>query len=358
MEIQQIYNQLNPNNQLLARQLIMQMAQQQGIKVNMANKQKPPMKNLDLWIASLKGESKSPNTIKLYVNAARNILTHMPEPTELALQEYFAKRLEAVTPSRIANEQKAMKSLFKFLHKHGLYNGNPAADITTMRSRTAEVECPTNETIMALMRYNTRREKDRPRYRLMLFLLIQTGLRIEEACSIRRTWINIPACEVRVIGKGNKERTVPIGNTVTQLLKDFMELVEPVDSQWLFPGETVSGYWNHSGFRGALRLACKKLGLKPIHPHQLRHYFATRTLENGAKLEVISKILGHANVSITAEIYRHIQQKEYHDEHTKHNPLAQLPGANLLALPGGVVEGEFEEVKEPDERKADEPNGN
>jgi site-specific recombinase XerD len=347
VEIQAIYNQLSQNNQLLARQLLVGMAQQEGINVNMGNGHKPPATYLPLWIAALKGESKSPRTIDMYVKDATNMLRLMPEPTMLGLQEYFAARLGKVSPSRVGNEQKAMKSLFKFLHKQGLYPGNPALDILLAKGRSPEVECPPNETIMALLNYTPRREKDRPRYRLMLFMLIQSGLRMEEACSIRRSWINIPAHELRVIGKGNKERIVPIGKTVAMLLKDFMEQVEPSDSVWLFPAATKSGYWHHSGFRGCLQLACKKLGLKAIHPHQLRHFFATRTLEDGAKLEVISKILGHANVSITAEIYRHISVKEYHAEHDKHNPLGQLPQAPLALPPGAsnVVDGEFKEVQ-------------
>ncbi len=343
--LEAVYKQLSPNSRQLVKHLVEQMAKQEGIHINLGKGYKPPIKNLDLWVANMRTESKSPRTIDMYAKDVRRLLAKMPAPTELELQQYFASRLESVTPSRIASEQKALKSLFKFLHKHGLYPSNPVEDITLMHGREAEVECPPDETIMTLLRYNTRREKDRARFRLMLFLLIQTGLRIEEACSIRRTWINMPACEVRVIGKGNKERVVPMGLMVTQLLKDFMEQVEPSSSQWLFPGNTKSGYWNDSGFRGALYLACKKLELKRIHPHQLRHYFATRTLENGAKLEVISRILGHASVDITARTYRHIQLKEYHSEHDKHNPLGLLPQKEILALPGGpVVEGTFKEL--------------
>jgi integrase/recombinase XerD len=348
MKIQEVYNQLTPNNQLLARQLIVGMARQQGINVDLGNGHKPPIENISLWLAALKGDNKSPRTIDMYVKDARHILTMMPEPTELELQQYFAKRLDTVSPARIGTEQKAVKSLFGFLHKHGLYASNPTLNIKTMKGREAEVECPPNETIMALMNYRTFHKEDMARYRMMLFLLIQTGLRIEEACSIRRAWINVPACEIRVLGKGNKERIVPVGQTVAQLLKDFMEQIEPSDSPWLFPANTQSGYWHHSGFRRELRTACKRLDIKRIHPHQLRHFFATRTLESGAKLEIISRILGHADVGITAKIYRHIQLKEYHTEHNKHNPLSQLPGAQRLALPPPTVEGEFKEVNDND----------
>jgi site-specific recombinase XerD len=116
-----------------------------------------------------------------------------------------------------------------------------------------------------------------------------------------------------------------------------MQEVEPGEHKYLFPAGTKSGYWHDSGFRKEMYTACRKLGIPRIHPHQLRHFFATRTLEHGAKLEVISKILGHNSVDMTAKIYRHIKLKEYHDEHTKHNPLEHLPGAKRLALPEGQV---------------------
>ena len=93
-----------------------------------------------------------------------------------------------------------------------------------------------------------------------------------------------------------------------------------------------------------MTLACQKLGIRRLHPHQLRHFFATTTLEHGAKLEVISKILGHSSVAITADIYRHVQNKEFHSEHTLHNPLDRLGIMPQLPPGGETVEGEFKEV--------------
>lgn len=344
MGIEELLNQLTPANKRLAENLIKQLAEAEGVHAEIGGTYLPPVAHLDLWRAYMTTEAKSPRTIDMYYTDVARILARIPEPTELLLQGYFAERLKHVSASRVASEQKAVKSLFKYLYRQGLYPSNPTKDVVLVKGRTPEVECPANETIMALLRYNPMRTKDRPKYKLMLFMLVQSGLRIEEACSLRRDWINVGACEVRVIGKGNYERTVPVGELVARLLEDYMATYD-TGSKWLFPAATLSGYWNNSGFRKELYHACDKLGLPRIHPHQLRHYFATRTLENGAKLEVISRILGHKSVDITAQTYRHIQLKEFHAEHGKHNPLAQLPDAQPLALPeGGVVEGEFKEV--------------
>ena len=86
-----------------------------------------------------------------------------------------------------------------------------------------EVECPKDKDIMALLNYTPRRQKDRGRYKVMLFLLIQTGLRIMEACTLRRDWINFDACEIRVLGKGNKERIVPGGEHVNSYDENYFQ---------------------------------------------------------------------------------------------------------------------------------------
>ena len=81
----------------------------------------------------------------------------------------------------------------------------------------------------------------------------------------------------------------------------------------------------HRGTRSVdrtFRRLCKRLGIKPITPHGLRHYFATYALMNGAKLEIVSKILGHASIGITADVYRTVKQDEVQAEHAKYSPLA------------------------------------
>ena len=81
---------------------------------------------------------------------------------------------------------------------------------------------------------------------------------------------------------------------------------------------------------------CHKVGITPITPHQLRHYFATYALKDGAKLEVVSHILGHASVAITADTYRHISRSEMHEELQAHGPLSRVTPPRLL------TEGETE----------------
>lgn len=69
---------------------------------------------------------------------------------------------------------------------------------------------------------------------------------------------------------------------------------------------------------------CDRLGIERIHPHQLRHFYATRMLKNGAKLEVVSRLLGHASVGIAGDLYRHVDADDMDEEHWEHGPLNSL----------------------------------
>jgi len=325
MDLNLIYNQLSQNSKRMIDQTVQLLAAQDGITVSLTTVHAPPLEHIKLWLANLKTEGKSPRTIDLYDRCARMVLRSVPEPDYLALQGYFAQRLDTAGADHVNTEQKAIRSMLKYLYKQGLYPSDPTRDIKLIHGAFNQVNFPSDEQIQAVLHFQPRRVTDRAKYRVMLVLLISTGLRIEEACSLRRALINYSAREIKVLGKGNKERTVPLSALVVSLLEDYTKNQCITESPFVFPGNTKSGYWNGSGFDGMLRIACKRAGLRPISPHKLRHYFATKTLEHGAKLEIISKILGHSSVAITAQVYRHIQVKEFHAELDAHDPMAQLP---------------------------------
>ena len=95
----------------------------------------------------------------------------------------------------------------------------------------------------------------------------------------------------------------------------------PTDSPFLFPGKTRTGYAEIYNIEKTLKRACLRAGVEPFSPHQLRHFYATEMLRSGAKLEVVSRILGHAGVGITGDIYRHVSTGEMHEEAERHAPL-------------------------------------
>jgi len=94
-----------------------------------------------------------------------------------------------------------------------------------------------------------------------------------------------------------------------------------INSPYLFAGQDPERYWDVSSIQENLRRVCVNLGIKPVTPHQLRHWWATRMLQKGAKLEIVSRSLGHSSVGITGDVYRHISQGEMQAEHQKFSPL-------------------------------------
>lgn len=285
-----------------------------------------PSEGIDLWIAKLKQEGYSPRTIELYKRTVEIYLAQDPTPSSLSIRSYIAYRLSTTSPAWVSIERKALKSLFTFLYEDGLWNTNPLNGVKPVRMRFRERRCPEQEDIKKLLGVRLYRRADDARFKLMVILLLDTGLRVSEAASILKKDIDFNNMEIRVIGKGDKERFVPISPFTCALVRQYMETYCTDDSLYLYPAPNKNGYWDVLSLEKTMRGVCRKLGIKPITPHQLRHYFATTSLRNGAKLEVISRMLGHASVGITADIYRHVKREEMKEEHRLYCPLSQMAG--------------------------------
>jgi integrase len=157
---------------------------------------------------------------------------------------------------------------------------------------------------------------------LLIVIFMNTGLRNTEACSILRDNLDLKGGQIKVMGKGRKERTVYFSPAVGDLLWEYISK-QPKGKKYLFPANNELGYQNIRTLEKTFRRMCKKLGIKPITPHMLRHYFATRALKNGARIEVISRLLGHSSVAITDQIYVHIGEQEAEDEARKYASLSK-----------------------------------
>jgi integrase/recombinase XerD len=171
--------------------------------------------------------------------------------------------------------------------------------------------------------------------RTAIVLLGTTGLRITEAVTILKKDIDHDNRTVKVYGKGGKWRNIPLLDSTLAVLVWWMETY-PSDSEYLFPGEGAEEKdWQIHNAEKTLKRACLRAGGKPFTPHALRHLFATESLKNGAKLEVVSRILGHASVGITGDIYRHVGKDEMLREVDLHAPLNGSGKAGTGAKNGG-----------------------
>jgi site-specific recombinase XerD len=195
--------------------LIRGLAERDGIPIahTLAPGLQTPDEGIPLWIASLKADQYSLGTIEQYQLAVRNYLKHDPYLTFLTIQHYLAEMLDKVSPARVAMERKALHSFFKFLFNAGLWQTDPTANIKPIRMTYHERELPSEEDIAKLLRAQCHRKGNTQKFRLIIILLLNTGLRVTEACSIQKGNINFDRLEIKVLGKGHCDFVViRVGN--------------------------------------------------------------------------------------------------------------------------------------------------
>lgn len=244
------------------------------------------------------------------------------------LTDYLASRKRsglATSSARI--ELVALKVFFRWLNARKFREGDPAEPILAPR---LEQHLPDtlNETEVRTLLESVRGTAplDR-RDRAILELFYASGLRLSELVNARLENLSMEEGWIRVTGKGNKTRLTPVGIAARESLASYVEharpeLVKPRTSSHIFLSRngtklTTARVWQIVKERAALA------GLNPakVHPHLLRHSFATHLLNNGADLRVIQEMLGHADIS-TTQIYTHVDQKRLKDVHRRFHPRA------------------------------------
>ena len=162
------------------------------------------------------------------------------------------------------------------------------------------------------------------RDRAMLEVLYAAGLRVSELVSLTLPQLNTRQGLVRVIGKGNKERLVPLGEEALEWLQRYLREARPVllgetQSDVLFPSQRSQMMTRQTFWHRLKQMAITAGVQKPLSPHTLRHAFATHLLNHGADLRVVQLLLGHSDLS-TTQIYTHVARQRLHDMHARYHP--------------------------------------
>ena len=261
--------------------------------------------------SELSRRNESEHTVRNYGADLRELLeyfspegTQPPAPAEfdlLALREWLGHLYERdLKPTTIRRKLASVRSLFRYLSGESRISKDPARLLRLPRMPKTLPAVPNAETTNALVDGVEQIDMDRPhprRDRLLLELLYGCGLRVSEAVGLNLEDIDFTERWLRVRGKGRKERQVPFGGKAAQALSAYLAERPPAQTLFL----------NHKGSRltdrGARNIvkfySTYVLGDSSIHPHTLRHAFATHLLSDGADLRAIQELLGHARLSTT-----------------------------------------------------------
>jgi len=227
----------------------------------------------------------------------------------------------------IARKLSAIRSFYRYLLREEAVSTNP---IATTSSPKLDKRLPSFLTVEETLRLLKAPDSSTPqgqRDRTLLELLYASGLRVSELASLNLEQINLDTNEIRVWGKGSKERIVLIGEPAAQALSIYLSQGRP---ELLGKKRSSALFLNRYGERLPTRRIQKILGKydslanidKRVHPHLLRHTFATHLLDGGADLRVVQELLGHAQLSST-QIYTHVSKSQARKIYLSAHPMAR-----------------------------------
>jgi integrase/recombinase XerD len=275
---------------------------------------------------------RSPRTVDAYrrdlVALGKFTGREIAEATSQQLEAWIAAmRADGLAPATIARRASAVRAYFRHLVLIGSKTENPAASLQLpRRPRTlprALSPAETERLIEAATGSTPRTLRDRA----LVELLYGAGLRVSEAVGLDKASVAIEERIVRVLGKGGKERLVPLGRPAAEAVRRYLALGRPHLDRRYRPELFLNargGPLTRAGAFLVLRRLADKAGLEPgrVHPHLLRHSFATHLLEGGADLRSVQEMLGHADLG-TTERYTHVSDRRRRDVYFRAHPHAR-----------------------------------
>ena len=236
----------------------------------------------------------------------------------------FAQKERGIAVNSIARRLAAIRMFHRFLTRERIVKDDPSTLIDSPKLWKRIPETLTLNEVEALIEQPDTRCAQGIRDRAILETLYATGMRVSEAVNLKKDNVNLDIGFLRCVGKGDKERVIPLGKKAIASINRYLEAARPKflkekESEFLFVsrfGKNISlqSFWKI--LKKYARLARIK---KPIKPHTLRHSFATHLLEHGADLRSVQEMLGHSNIS-TTQIYTHINKDRLKNIHRQFHP--------------------------------------
>ncbi len=240
---------------------------------------------------------------------------------------FIAWRVEAgARPRSTARQLSSFRRFFRYLVREGVIRDDPTAQIAMPKIGRSLPKSLSEEEVEALLSAPLVSDPLGHRDRTMLEVLYATGLRVSELVGLKYNAVNLNQGVIRVLGKGNRERLIPLGEEAVRWLKEFIsgarnEILLDRTTDYLFPTRRGDRMTRQAFWHIIKRYARKSSIDKDLSPHTLRHAFATHLLNHGADLRVVQMLLGHSDLS-TTQIYTHVARERMKEMHAQHHPRA------------------------------------
>ena len=245
--------------------------------------------------------------------------------TRADLLEFIAWRTnEGAKPRSTARQLSSFRRFYRFLLRETVIAEDPTLKIEMPKIGRSLPRSLSESEVEALLAAPDVNDPLGHRDRTMLEVLYATGLRVSELINLRQSQINLNQGVLRIEGKGDRERLIPLGDEAQKWLREFMasprvEILLERQTDYLFPTRRGDRMTRQAFWHIIKRYAKKaEIGGK-LSPHTLRHAFATHLLNNGADLRVVQMLLGHSDLS-TTQIYTHVARERMKDLHAQHHP--------------------------------------
>lgn len=250
---------------------------------------------------------------------------NLVEASRSDVMDYISWRVEGgAKPRSTARQLSSFRRFFRYLLREGVRSEDPTAQIAMPKIGRALPQSLSEEEVEALLAAPNVSDPLGHRDRTMLEVLYAAGVRVSELINLKLSQINLNQGVLRIVGKGDRERLIPMGDEAQDWLREFIagprvEILLERQTEYLFPTRrgdrmTRQAFWH------IIKRYAKKAGVqKKLSPHTLRHAFATHLLNNGADLRVVQLLLGHSDVS-TTQIYTHVARERMKELHSRHHP--------------------------------------
>lgn len=283
------------------------------------------------YLAVEKGAS--PHTLEAYgrdLNRFDRCMDHLgrSNPEEVQSDDVMSfvsdLRQEGLSPKSINRTLAALKGFYKFLAREKALRINPVADISPARGWMLLPDVLSVAEMNRLLAQPGQSAASTVRDTAIMELMYATGLRATEIIQLQVDSINWQVGYCTTMGKGSKERVVPVGRTAFDLLRRYLDEVRPrlassVSANVLFLNRFGKGF-TRQGLWKLIKKYARTAGLESrVHPHTFRHSFASHLLDGGADLRAVQVMLGHSDIS-TTQIYTHVTQERLKAVHKKYHP--------------------------------------